>query len=229
MITVGTLVYIDKLNIPFINDIFVYMNIKSEKKDVKAPTPEVKVDPGQPESENQPAVPTGPDTYKVSPPDADDYFSQNSTVNSNLTVKDSAAVSSEKEVCTNFKNRGFDINFITYSHTMEGEYVGDTKVSSYSSTKHPMYQSYYITPSGDLWILIEANSTVCAIPVFYNEQSGTGVPVIISETDTITSYDSTLNKYYINTPDSNVAIIKTVDEINAQTLQNLTTGGIDSL
>ena len=53
--------------------------------------------------------------------------------------------------------------------------------------------------------------------------------VVISESATITSYDSTTNKFYEIIPDSSMLIVKTVSRIDAETLDNLTFGGIDAL
>ena len=46
--------------------------------------------------------------------------------------------------------------------------------------------------------------------------------VILSETDTITSYDSSTNKFYVNIPKESQTVIKTVSKIDAETIEKLT-------
>ena len=45
----------------------------------------------------------------------------------------------------------------------------------------------------------------------------------------ISSYDSTTNKFYINVPKESQAVIKTVERIDAETLEKLTGEEIDKL
>ena len=92
-----------------------------------------------------------------------------------------------------------------------------------------MYQTYYISSSGDIWILFEINGQIVPNPFSYNEQKESGVQVMLSEEDTITSYDSTTNKFYVNIPNADILTVKKVDKIDAETLDKLTYGELDKL
>lgn len=83
-------------------------------------------------------------------------------------------------------------------YTMDGTYLGENEISRSSSSKHPMYQTYYVATSGDIWLIFEVNGSFFATPITYNFSNEQKVPVIVSETDTITSYDSSTNKFYVN-------------------------------
>lgn len=68
-----------------------------------------------------------------------------------------------------------------------------------------------------------------ANPVTYNTESGRDVQLLISETETVTSYDSAKNKFYVIIPGESEAIVKTVGRIDAETLDKLTVEVIDEL
>lgn len=170
-----------------------------------------------------------PESYKVTPRDADAYYENNSKVVSVIDIQDSSAVHTEAETYDNLSDRGFSEYSITSEYSMDGTYYPAIDISDSSSTKHPMYQTYYVTASGDIWTVFEINGVVMANPVSYNLQSDLDVQVIISETDTVTSYDSATNKYYVTIPNELALIVKTVNRIDAETLENLTIEGIDGL
>lgn len=228
-VTVGVLVYTDKLAIPFINDIFIYMGIKDEQPDLSpAEEPPASEPAGKtPAPENNAEDMTN--SYELTPPDADAFFQNNSAVASELNAQNSVDVHTESETYANFTERGFSEYPITTEYSMDGEYTKAYEISRHSSEKHPMYQTYYVTPGGDVWLLYEINGTILANPLSYNDQLQDGVPVMMSESGTITSYDSTTNKFYINTPHASVLSVKTVGRIDAATLNTLTNGEIDKL
>jgi len=159
--------------------------------------------------------------YKVTPKDADAYFAKNSTVSSEVMAQESADTHSESDAYKNFEERGFAGNSIITNYDMMGGYSEAKEISSYSSTKHPMYQTVYLTPNGVYWQVFEINGAVMA----YRFSETNAQPVILSETNTITSYDSAKNKFYINTPNNSVAKIMTVDRIDA--VENYTDGSFD--
>lgn len=169
------------------------------------------------------------DSYEVPTKDADEYYKNNSQIISEINAKDSDKVSSEKNIKENLNKRGFSDYPITYEYSMEGDYSNSTEVSDSSDEKHPMYTTYYVTENGDVWTIIEVNGTIVANPVFYNEQSELPAQLIISETDSIVSYDSTKNKFYETIPNRLALIVKKVDKINAEVLEKLTIEEIDNL
>lgn len=226
------LVYSDKLDIPCIDNIFVSMGLKDE--DAAVPPAEDpnedggNSDQGNIENTDGEEIDLG-DNYEVPAFDAEKYFKENTDLKSSFDVLSSQDISTEREARQNFAERGFTGNPITYEYTMDGTYCGTEEISSYSSSQHPMYQTYYMTASGDVWMILEVNGAFFASPISYNFTDETKIPVTISETDTITSYDSTTNKFYINVPKESQAVIKTVERIDAETLEKLTGEEIDKL
>lgn len=160
--------------------------------------------------------------YKVPEFDAEEYFKENTILNSTFDVASSQYIPTESEAYDHFVERGFDGSQVMYEYTMDGTYLGANKISRYSSSKHPMYQAYYATTSGDIWMISEINGSFFATPVTYNFSNEQNVPVILSETDTITSYDSSTNKFYVNIPKESQTVIKTVSKIDAETIEKLT-------
>lgn len=160
--------------------------------------------------------------YKVPEFDAEAYFRENTTLKSTFDVTSSQYIPTESEAYDHFVERGFDGSQVMYEYTMDGTYLGANEISRYSSSKHPMYQAYYAATSGDIWMISEINGSFFATPVTYNFSNEQNVPVILSETDTITSYDSSTNKFYVNIPKESQTVIKTVSKIDAETIEKLT-------
>ena len=50
---------------------------------------------------------------------------------------------------------------------------------------------------------------------------------IRDRSNTVMSYDGTTNRFYETIPNKSSLIVKTVDRIDAETLENLTIGAID--
>lgn len=230
--TVCFLVYSDKLDIPCIDNIFVSIGLKDEDP-TAPPTEDQNKNDGNSDQGNRndtdgEEIDLG-DNYEVPAFDAEKYFKENTDLKSSFDALSSQDISTEKDAYHNFAERGFTGNPITYEYTMDGTYCGSDEISSYSSTQHPMYQTYYTTASGDVWMILEVNGAFFASPISYNFTDETKVPVTISETDTITSYDSTTNKFYVNVPKESQTVIKTVARIDAETLEKLTGEEIDKL
>ena len=229
--TICLLVYHDKLDIPYVNDILVSIGLKDKGSD-DAPIK----DGDKVTDEGNKDLTTDDDgdddlntNYQVPAFDAETYFKENTTLKSSFDVKSSQSVNTEREAYTKFAERGFASGTITYEYTMDGTYSESSEISRSSSSRHPMYQTYYITASGDVWMVIEVNGSFFASPLSYNFADEEKVQVIISETDTITSYDSTTNKFYVNIPDQSQIVIKTVAKVDASTLEKLTAEEIDKL
>ena len=207
---IGTLVYFDVVDLPAINNLFILMGIKQEElsdKDDKIP----------------------PESYEVPAPDADAYYAENSKILSEIKVNESSKVTTETETINILNNRGFQDYPIITEYSMDGEYSDAVEISTASSTKHPSYQTFYMSKSGDVWTIFVINGVVMANPVTYNLQSQRSAQLIISESDSVTSYDSTTNKFYETIPNESELIVKKVSKIDAETLESLTIGGIDKL
>ena len=166
--------------------------------------------------------------YMVTTPDVDEYYENNSKVVSKIDINDSKNVTTEADTITLLKNRGFEDIQITTNYNMDGEYFDDEEIAQ-STTKHPIYQTYYQTENGEIWTIFVINGTVTANPVIYNMQSELNAQVVIAETDTVVSYDSTTNQFYETIPNESELILKKVSAINAKTLESLTGEEIDAL
>lgn len=159
--------------------------------------------------------------------DAEEYFQNNATVISAINAADSADIHNEADAYQNLTDRGLSDSGITADFDMNGEILEDAVITDTSSDSHPSYTTYYETSAGDLWSINEINGVVMAMPVSYNIDRE--VPVIITETGTVMSYDLYSNKFYETIPNETEMIVKTVDRIDAETLENLTAGAIDAL
>ena len=203
---------------------YTFITAINNKPVVDTPVEDPLVD--EDELDNDESVP--PSSYEITPPDADEYFRNNATIIAELDINDSNEVRTEAEAYNNFADRGFTENPITTEYAMDGKYYRAAEISR-SSSKHPIYQTHYISANGDIWMIFEINGVLMANPLSYNDQSESEVLVVISESATVTSYDSTTNKFYETIPNESELIVKTVSGIDAETLDNLTFGGIDAL
>lgn len=205
----GALVYCDIIDIPIVRELLNMVGLKSMDYD------------GSDDINYE--------NYKIEPLDAEEYFQQTSQVMEEINVNDSDEILTEAEVVESLAERGFKDFVVTTEYTMDGIYNDAHEISDLSSMKHPIYEMYYVTEKDELWTIMVINGDVMAIPVSYNLQSTAGVQVVISESISVTSYDSSTNKFYKNVPDESVMIVKVVDKIDAKTLENLTIEVIDAL
>ena len=201
----GVLNYYGVIRIPYVNEVLQRIGLDSESS----------------------VINNGADSYTVTAPDAEDYYSNNSQIISKIDARESDDVSTEAESCIIFENRGFVDYPITTEYSMEGTYSDASDISSDSTTKHPIYQTYYYSENEELWTIFLINGTIVANPISYNMQSELEVQVIISENSTVTSYDSTTNKFYETIPNKSALLVVTVNRIDAETLESLTIEEID--
>lgn len=219
------LVYFDVLDIPFVSSALVSFKIKSEEtaknedNNAEKPTNETVAEEDLDLQEN----------YKVPEFDAEVYFRDNTDLKSSYDVRSSQNISTESEAYDNFEERGFSDSSITSEYSMDGIYSDACEISAYSSSEHPMYKTYFTASNGDIWTIYEIDGSFFAVPISYNFADTTKPQLVISETDTIISYDSTTNKFYVNVPDESVTVIKTVEKIDADTLEKLNSEEIDKL
>lgn len=216
LVTLGVLTYMNKVNIPVFNDIFMAMGIKEEKPVNTPKSPKEKENTKQQEDQEEEIDMN--DSYEVPAIDADDFYDKNSTVESTLNAKDSQSTLTESEVCDLFEERGFYYLDIKTSYDMDGNYSKEKSVSSYSSNEHPMYSTQYISPTGVVWTIYCTNGDIMAIPLNNDSE----VMLVLSETGMITSYDNITNKFFVNTPNADIATIKKVEVIDSQTLDEFT-------
>ena len=162
---------------------------------------------------------------------AEDYYKRTSEIFEEIDVKTSPDVMTEAEVIAFLEDRGFEDVLVTYDYTIDGEYCGETEADSESDVKHPMYQAFYSgEDSEDEWIIYVLGKCIVANPFTYNMKAkNLKAQVLIAESDKILSYDDEKGKYYLNTPKETSATLKTVEAINAETLDKLTAEEIEKL
>lgn len=206
--SIGALSYFDVINIPGMDKLFSNMGIQKQDRD----------------SEDLDESSINYENYKVEPLDAEEYFQENAEIVETVDAKNSPKVLTESGVTTMLKDRGFSGRPITANYSMEGEYSEDFEISDTSETKHPTYQTYYQNKSGELWIILVVEGDIVANPLSFNLQSSLGAQLIVSESDTVTSYDSTTNKFFRTKPKDSAVILRTVERVDATTLDSLTAG-----
>lgn len=179
----------------------------------------------QPSQEESPPA----DWERVTPRDAEAYLETNSRILSVRSAKDSQTVFTEKDIQESLDERGLGDYPITWNYSMEGQFSEETGVKDSSPAKHPTYSTFYISEDDEYWTIFVVDGFVMAIPVTYNLLSERTAQVILSESDTIMSYDSVSNRFFETLPDGSQLMVKKVDRIDAETLEKLTREAIDDL
>ncbi len=152
--------------------------------------------------------------------DARAYYEDRAAIREVIDAAQSPLVTTEKETVKDMKQRGFDAFPLTFDGTVGGEYLGDTEIDKAGSEKHPVYTTYYITGAGEVWEIFMINGAVYAFPLGFNADSG-AVPVILSETESITGYDHAGNRFYVTIPDPTELRVKVVSRVDTQTLEGM--------
>lgn len=148
------------------------------------------------------------------PSTVDEFFWNYSRVYKVIDVHESKDVKTEKEAVAFFSERGFTQFPIQFDFSMDGEYMGDTEASDSSSATHPRYFTFFQSDNGDIYKLFLINDMIIAYPVSFMLEGDHSVDVLISESNKVTSYNSEVNRFYLNTPFSSSAIIKQIARID---------------
>ena len=165
----------------------------------------------------------------LEPIDAEEYLDEIGEVKTKTDVSASEAVMTGGEVIEFLTERGFGECPIYTNYSIDGIYQEEQEVTSDSSEQYPIYFTYYLSEDALIWKLSVINDVLLAEPIFYNYREGADVPVILSETDTMTSYDNVTNQFFVVVPDASEIVLKSVSEINAALLDSLTIEEIDAL
>lgn len=166
---------------------------------------------------------------KIEHPNADEYYEKNAQVISRIDVNKSTSVETEAQVIENIESRGFTDYPITYEYLKNGDYNGENYASLESNETHPIYQTYYISSRDELWTIFEINGAIMANPVSYNLQAERTVQLLVSESETVMSYDSETCMFYETIPSEEELNVKIVDRIDSTTLDKLTIEVLSSL
>ena len=201
--TAGVLVYFEIADIPVVNDVVDWVVKQKDGRDVS-------------------------EESRIEPIDAESYFAENSSIISSVEVNSSNKAKTEADANDLLTSLGFSEYEITTEYSMDGTYYSAVVIDEASDEKHPMYQTYYISTKGEVWTVTLIGDVIMAYPVSYNAQAENGVAVMFSETESIMSYDNVTNKFFETIPNESALIVKVVETINSETLDNLTAEVIDS-
>ena len=152
----------------------------------------------------------------------EEYYSDNSEeIVSVETAAETSKVYSEKEAIKLLAERGFSDFPLTYDYDMNGTYMDEKEASAESDEKHPMYQTYFVSEDGSIWTVFIVGKSIIANPASYNLESDIDAQVLVSETNTLTSYTEMGNKFYETVPKESAVILKVVDQITSKKLNDL--------
>ena len=162
--------------------------------------------------------------YEVTPPDAEELLNSYGEILSTTPVQESDSVQSGSDAWKDLYDRGLSDNGVMATFDMFGAYLADGGISRYSSEEYPMYSTFYTAANGEVWVITSINGNLTAEPMSYNNQEGNGnmIPVMITESDSIYSYDPTTNCFFDYVPDESSVRLMKVKTINAETLDGLT-------
>lgn len=159
--------------------------------------------------------------FRVEDRDVQKYFEERAEIISVTPVKKSKYTLTEKDVMDEFEARGFTQYPVTTSYSYDGKYADPVKISSSSSDKHPIYETYYVTSKNEIWVITALDGMILATPSTYNVSNTGKVPVLISESEEIASYDSTTNSIYLTKPKAEAVDVRVVKRIDAQAIESM--------
>ena len=159
----------------------------------------------------------------------EEYYQENSTVVEVIEASRSEETPAEDEVIVMLRERGFTRFPVTYEYAEGGEYEGTTEITGDSKKTHPIYQTYFEAENGDIWTIFVINGSVMANPASYNLRSPHSAQLLFSESEKLTSYDNQTDQYYVTIPNDSAVIVKTVDRIDATTINSITDEEMDNL
>ena len=159
---------------------------------------------------------------EISEVDVKEYMQNNAeSIISTQQAKKSKSMQSEEDIIEELSQRGFDQYDIIYNYSKDGKYIDEQNATN-AKTKHPVYQTMYVTSSGEMWSIIVTGNSIIANPVSYNLDMNAEVQTVISENETVVSYDSKNNEFYETIPKSSELVVKVVNRIDTTTLDSLT-------
>ena len=168
-------------------------------------------------------------TQPENPSEADEYYWNNSEVLAVINAKESTNVVGEAEAITLLQERGFVDYPVTYEYSLDGEYLDEMEASNASMDKHPTYSTYYLSQDKELWSIFIIDGMITANPISFNLNSNLNTQLVLSEQAEVMSYDSATNQFYLTIPKESAIIVKSVDKIDAETLDKLTVEEISKL
>lgn len=185
---------------------------------------------GEKSSKDEPPIETEISSNNESVAESkEEYYRENSTVVEVIEASKSEETPAEDEVIVMLRERGFTRFPVTYEYAEGGKYEGTTEITGDSGKTHPIYQTFFEAENGDIWTIFVINGEVMANPASYNLRSPHPVQLLFSESEELTSYDNQTDQYYVTIPRDSAVIVKTVDRIDAQTINSITDEEMDNL
>ncbi len=163
------------------------------------------------------------------PINADEYFEENGILVSKVDAEESETMQSGNELVNDFTERGFSEIKMMVPYSSGGSYNGAIIDNNGDTEAYPVYQSSYVSATGILWTIFSINGSVMATPVTYNMQSDNDAKTMISEKETLVSYDGQTDSFYETVPNDTAVIVKRVEKITKELLDSLTVEDIDDL
>lgn len=128
----------------------------------------------------------------------------------------------EAEVAELLQSLGFDQYPIIYDYYMGGEFADSQETTNDPYSKRPKYKTYFRSDSGNIYTISVFNGLFMAYPVSFNMESDLKAELVISESKELTIYSSKSDQYYVIIPFESNTLVKVIDKIDAESLNNLT-------
>ena len=161
-------------------------------------------------------------------PDALEALKEIGMVTSWSSLSSSENVQSEAEAYKELTKRGFTQAPITTVYSSDGTYMEETEISASSKEVHPEYQTLYISMSGVIWSIQLVNGTVIANPLSLNTGDYWETIHFLSENGMLFQYDSATKAFIGVLPEPSEMHVRTVERIDAATLDAITAEEVDS-
>ena len=153
--------------------------------------------------------------------DAEQFYNEYSQEVTATDATDPEKMLDEKSAYNLLNERGICGSSITAAYTENGEYYGETEIRADSEDKHPVYQTQYSSENGDEWLIMIIGKSVMACPITFVSLPGDDIPILVSETNTVTGYDNISGKFYDTIPKETVLKIIQVEVVNATSLDSI--------
>lgn len=154
-------------------------------------------------------------------PDVEAFFEERGEIITVTPVKNSKNTLSEEDVVTELRDRGFIDYPVTADYSIDGAFDAPVDASEDSDSLHPMYKTYYIDSEGSMWSISVVDGRFTAYPSTYNLEHSGNVPIELSETEEIASYDNSTNSIYLTLPYESILDVRVVDRIDASTIESI--------
>ena len=156
------------------------------------------------------------------PVDAAAFYEEYGEISSTYDAASGSAFS-EAEVIEAFAERGFLHAQIVSYFSMDGTFTGFDEAEPDSTDRHPNYEGWYVSSSGEYWQISCCDNVFMASPLGYNMEIAEGkIPVVLSETDTLCSYDNTTNSYFVTQPREDMLRVIRIDVVDSAALDAVT-------